>query len=105
MKSEGFHLELKVPCQHGWTISQYAREFGLTWHAVKREVTSENAWHCPERTQPTMLTIAKQTHGARRLAVCPTIRGTRLHHELRRDHGYIGGYPSFARGFEVLRPQ
>ena len=52
-----------------------------------------------------MLTASQQAHVERRLAVCPTIRGTDLHHELRRDYGYTGSYPSFARHLEVLRPQ
>jgi len=40
MQSEGIHMELKVLYQHGWSISQLAREFGLNWRTVKREVTS-----------------------------------------------------------------
>jgi transposase len=52
-----------------------------------------------------MAAVANNAHVTRRLAVCPTIRGTDLHHELRRDYGYTGSYPSFARHLEVLRPQ
>jgi transposase len=105
MQSEGIHMELKFLYQHGWSISQLAREFGLNWRTVKREVMSEHARHYPERTKPTMLTASQQAHVERRLAVCPTIRGTDLHHELRGDYGYTGSYPSFARHLEALRPQ
>jgi transposase len=105
MQSEGIHMELKVLHQHGWSISQLAREFGLNWRTVKREVTSETPRHYPERAKPTMLTASQRAHIERRLAVCSTIRGTLLHHEVCRDYGYTGSYPSFARHLEVLRPQ
>jgi AraC-like DNA-binding protein len=71
-------MELKVLYQHGWSISQLAREFGLNWRTVKREVTSETPRRYPERLKPTMLTASQQAHVERRLAVCPTIRGTDL---------------------------
>jgi transposase len=105
MQSEGIHMELKVLYQHGWPISQLAHEFGLNWRTVKREVTSDNPRHYPERAKPTTFTAAQQAHSERRLAVCPTIRVTDLHHELRRDYAYTGSYPSFARHLEALRPQ
>lgn len=98
-------MELKVLYQHGWSISQLAREFGLNWRTVKREVSSETPRRYPARSKPTMLTASQQAHVTRRLAVCPTIRGTHLHHEVCRDYGYTGSYPSFARHLEVLRPQ
>ena len=104
MQSEGTHMELKVLHQHGWSISQLAREFGLNWRTVKREVSSGGPRHYPERAKPTALTAAQQAHVERRLAVCPVIRGTDLHRELCRDYGYTGSYPSFARHLEGLRP-
>jgi hypothetical protein len=89
MQSEGIHMELKVLYQHGWSIRKLAREFGLNWRTVKREVTSDNPRHYPERVKPTTLTAAQHAHSGRRLAVCPTIRGTDLHHELRRDCAWL----------------
>ena len=78
MQSEGIQMELKVLHQHGWSISELAREFGLNWRTVKREVMSEEPRRYPERVKPTALTPAQQAHVERRLAVCPTIRGTDL---------------------------
>jgi transposase len=40
----------------------------------------------------------------RRLAVCPTIRGTDLYRELCRGYHYAGSYSSFARPLLTLRP-
>lgn len=97
-------MELKALHAHGWSISQLAREFGLNWRTVKREVTSDGPRRYPERVKPTALTPAQRAHVERRLAVCPTIRGTDLHHELHRDYGYTGSYPSFARHLVSLRP-
>ena len=97
-------MELKVLHQHGWSISELAREFGLNWRTVKREVMSDGPRHYPDRAKPTTLTTAQHAHVDRRLAVCPTVRGTDLHHELRRDYGYTGSYPSFARHLAGLRP-
>lgn len=97
-------MELKVLHQHGWSISALAREFGLNWRTVKREVTSDTPRHYAHRAKPTALTDAQHAHVERRLGVCPTIRATDLHHERRRDYGYTGSYPSFARHLEQLRP-
>jgi hypothetical protein len=36
-------------------------------------------------------------HIERRLTVCPGIRGTDLHAELRYEYGYGGSYPTFQR--------
>lgn len=97
-------MELHVLHQHGWSISALAREFGLNWRTVKREVTSPAPRHYPASAQPTALTEPQLRHVERRLAVCPTIRGTDLHGELVRDYGYTGSYPAFARKLRALRP-
>ena len=97
-------MELHVLHQHGWSISALAREFGLNWRTVKREVPSPAPRHYPERAQPTALTEPQLRHVERRLAVCPTIRGTDLHAELVRDYTYTGSYPAFARKLRRLRP-
>jgi transposase len=104
MQSEGTHMELKVLHQHGWSINRLAREFGLNWRTVKREVMSDGPRRYPDRAKPSALTPAQQAHVERRLAVCPVIRGTDLHHELCRDYGYASSYPSFARHLVGLRP-
>jgi transposase len=97
-------MELHVLHQHGWSISALAREFGLNWRTVKREVSSPTPRHYPARAQPTALTEPQLRHVERRLAGCPTIRGTDLHAELGRDYGYTGSYPAFARKLRALRP-
>jgi transposase len=97
-------MELHVLHQHGWSISALAREFGLNWRTVKREVTSHAPRHYSRRVQPTALTEPQLRHVERRLAGCPTIRGTDLHAELGRDYGYTGSYPAFVRKLRGLRP-
>lgn len=97
-------MELHVLHQHGWSISALAREFGLNWRTVKREVTSQAPRSYSKRAQPTALREPQLRHIERRLGVCPRIRGTDLHAELVRDYGYTGSYPAFARHLRQLRP-
>jgi transposase len=97
-------MELHVLHKHGWSISALAREFGLNWRTVQRELASPGPRHYPERAKPTVLTEAQLRHVERRLAVCPTLRGTDLYGELCRDYGYGGSYPAFARHLRRLRP-
>jgi len=97
-------MELRVLHQHGWSISALAREFGLSRNTVKREVESLEPRRYPMRAKPTALTEAQQAHIGRRLAVCPTIRGTDLHAELVGQYEYAGSYPAFARHLRSLRP-
>jgi transposase len=104
MKSGAIWMELHALHKHGWTISALAREFGLNWRAVKRELESAEPRRYPERAKPTALTEAQRAHLERRLAVCPTLRGTDLHAELVRDYGYVGSYPAFARHLRGVRP-
>ena len=58
----------------------------------------------PARAQPTALTEPQLRQVERRLAVCPSLRGTDLHAELVRDYGYGGSYPAFARKLRQFRP-
>jgi transposase len=104
MKSGAIWMELHALHKHGWTISALAREFGLNWRTVKRELESGEPRRYSERAKPTALTEAQQAHVERRLAVCPTLRGTDLHGELVREYGYAGSYPAFARHLRPLRP-
>ena len=104
MKSGAIWMELHALHKHGWTISALAREFGLNWRTVKRELESGEPRRYSERARPTALTEAQQAHVERRLAVCPTLRGTDLHGELVRDYEYVGSYPAFARHLRTLRP-
>jgi transposase len=97
-------MELHVLHRHGWSISALAREFGLNWRTVKREVASPGPRGYFERAKPTALTDAQGRHVERRLAVCPALRGTDLHAELVRDYGYTGSYAAFARHLRPLRP-
>jgi transposase len=104
MKSGAIWMELHALHKHGWTISALAREFGLNWRTVKRELESGEPRRYSERAKPTALTEAQQAHVERRLAVCPTLRGTDLYGELVRDYEYAGSYPAFARHLRTLRP-
>ena len=97
-------MELSVLYRQGWSISQLAREFGLNWRTVKKEVESPGLRRYPSRVKPTALTPAQLAHVERRLAVCPVIRGTDLLAELRHDYGYQGSYMSFWRQLKELRP-
>lgn len=97
-------MEIKVLHDHGWSISQLAREFGLCRETIRRELASEDTRHYPKRAKPTALSAAQQAHIERRLAMCPTIRGSILYHELARDYGYTGSYPAFIRHLRLLRP-
>ena len=104
MKSGETWMELHVLHKHGWSISALAREFGLNWRTVKREVESPGPRQYPLRDEPTALSEVQLRHVERRLAVCPSLRGTDLHAELQRDYGYTGSYPAFARKLRRLRP-
>jgi len=97
-------MELRVLHQHGWSISALAREFGLSRNTVKRELESPEPRRYPVRAKPTALSEAQQAHVERRLAVCPTIRGTDLHAELVGQYEYAGSYPAFARHLRTVRP-
>jgi transposase len=104
MKAGAIWMELHALHKHGWTISALAREFGLNWRTVKRELESGAPRRYPERAKPTALTEAQQARVERRLAVCPTLRGTDLYGELTREYEYVGSYPAFARQPRTLRP-
>jgi transposase len=97
-------MELHVLHKHGWSISALAREFGLNWRTVKRELASAGPRRYPEREKPTALSEVQLRHVERRLAVCSSLRGTDLHGELVRDYEYAGSYPAFARHLRALRP-
>jgi transposase len=97
-------MEITVLHAHGWSVSRLAREFGLSRTTIRRELASEAPRRYTARSQPTALTEAQRAHVARRLAMCPALRGSLLYHELGRDYGYAGSYPAFIRHLRVLRP-
>jgi transposase len=97
-------MEIKVLHQHGWAISALAREFGLSRTTVRRELASDGPRRYPTRHKPTALSAPQLAQVERRLAMCPTIRGSVLYHELRRDYAYTGSYPAFIRHLRPLRP-
>ena len=104
MQSEEMSMSLKVLRSHGWSISALAREFGLNWRTVRREVASEEPRRYGPRERPAGLSEAQLVHVERRLVVCPGIRGTDLHAELRSEYSYQGSYPTFERQLRLLRP-
>lgn len=97
-------MELHALHRHGWTISALAREFGLSRVTVRRELASLEPRRYASRAVRTALNEAQQAHIARRLAVCPAIRGSILYAELRADFGYAASYPAFTRHLRRLRP-
>lgn len=97
-------MELKVLHRHGWTVSQLAREFGISRTTVYRELASETPRRYAERVKPTALSEAQARHVERRLEACPRMRGTILYEELRREYGYQGSYAAFGRHLRGLRP-
>ena len=97
-------MELRVLHQHGWSVAALAREFGLNWRTVKRELESDRPRRYARRESRTALSAAQVAHVERRLAVCPGIRGTVLYHELGRDYGYAASYPAFVRHLRAVRP-
>ena len=104
MQSGETHVELKVLHDHGWSVSALAREFGLSRNTVYRELASPGPRRYAERERPATLNEAQHMHVERRLAVCPSIRGTDLYGELRREYAYERSYAAFQRQLRVLRP-
>jgi transposase len=97
-------MEITVLHAHGWSVSRLAREFGLSRTTIRRELSSEAPRRYPPRSKPTALSDAQRAHVERRLAMCPTLRGSVLYHELCHEYGYGGSYPAFIRHLRVLRP-
>ena len=96
-------MELHALHRHGWTVSALAREYGLSRNTVRRELASAEPRRYADRTIRTALSEAQQAHVARRIEVCPTIRGTIVYAELREQHGYTASYPAFIRHLRQLR--
>lgn len=105
MKSGAIYMEINALHRHGWTVSALAREFGLSRLTVRREIASGEPRRYPERARAMALNEAQAAHVGRRLEACPEIRGTTLFHELRRDYGYAGSYPTFIRQLRRLRDE
>ena len=78
MQSEEVSMSLKVLRSHGWSITARANEFGLNRRTVKCELESTGLRRHGPRPQPAALTEVQLIHVERRLAVCPSIRGTDL---------------------------
>lgn len=104
MQSEEVWMSMKVLQEHGWSIAAMAREFGLNWRTVKRTLELQAAPRYGPRRRLFALNEVQLVHVERRLEVCPSIRGTDLHAELRHDYGYRGSYPTFERQLRLLRP-
>lgn len=96
-------MELKALSRLGWSVTALAREYGLSRTTVYKELAS-SAPRSYSRAKPTELNEAQLVHVQRRLSVCPGIRGTDLHAELRYEYGYEGSYPAFERHLRLLRP-
>ena len=103
MESEETWMELHVLHRHGWSIRALAREFGLNWRTVRRYATAPAPPGYPPRVCPAELTPAQLAHVERRLAACPSLRGTVLLRELR-ELGYSASAASMRRRLRILRP-
>ena len=97
-------MELHALHRHGWTISALAREFGLSRITVRRELANLGPRRYGPRAVRSGLTEAQTAHVARRVAICPTIRGSIVYAELQADYGYTASYPAFIRHLRQLRP-
>ena len=104
MQSGETHMELKALRRLGWSVSAMAREFGLARNTIYKELAGDGARRYGPRPRPAALNEAQTVHVERRLVVCPGIRGTDLHAELRSAYGYDGSYPAFERQLRLLRP-
>ena len=97
-------MELHALYRHGWTVSALAREYGLSRNTVRRELANPERRRYASRDVRTALSEAQQAHVARRVEVCPTIRGTIVYAELQESYGYTASYPAFIRHLRQLRP-
>jgi len=97
-------MEIKALRHHGWSVADIAREYDLAPNTVRAELSSKLPRHYQQRAEPTELTESQLVHVQRRLVVCPNLRGTDLHAELRSQYGYDGSYPAFQRRLRLLRP-
>jgi len=105
VESEELWMELRVLHQHGWSVSALARHFKLNRRTVTRELRAERPPGYPPRAPLHPFSVAQLAHIERRLAVCPVIRSTDLHRELRTEYGYGGSYWTFLRQVRSLRPR
>ena len=104
MESEEIWMDLRALRRHGWSISALAREFHLNRRTVTRELEAVEPRRYPLRLPQHPLTPAQLAHIERRLAVCPRLRATDLHHELQSGYGCSGSYWTFRRQLVPLRP-
>ena len=96
-------MELKALSRLGWSVTALAHEYGLSRTTVYKELASSGP-RSSGRAKPTELNDTQSIHIERRLSVCPGIRGTDLHAELRHEYSYVGSYPAFQRHLRLLRP-
>ena len=104
MQSEETRMEIKALFRLGWRVTQIAREYSLSRTTVYKELAAPVPRVYGPRNRPTALNEAQLVHIERRLTICPSIRGTDLHVELRHEFGYGGSYPAFQRQLRLLRP-
>ena len=90
----------------GWTCMPYIATAGASapWPAsslnrrtVRRELAAGAPPGYPPRALRYPFTPAQLAHIDRRLAVCPSLRATDLHHELQIEYGYAGSYSTCRR--------
>ena len=104
MESEEIWMDLHALHRHGWSISALARKFHLNRRTVRRELAAGAPPGYPPRAVQHPFTAAQLAHIDRRLAVCPSLRATDLHFELRTEYGYAGSYSTCRRQLAPLRP-
>jgi AraC-like DNA-binding protein len=90
VESEEIWMDLHALHRHGWSISAMARKFHLNRRTVTRQLKAAEPRRYPRRALQHPLAPAPLAHIDRRLGVCPSLRATDLHHELRTEYGYAG---------------
>jgi transposase len=103
VESEEIWMDLRALHRHGWSVSALAREFHINRRTVNRELEAIEPRRYPRRSPQNPLTPSQLAHIEHRLAVCPALRTTDLHHELQSEYGYAGSSPTFRRQLAPLR--
>jgi transposase len=104
VESEEVWMDLHALHRHGRSISALARKFHLNRRTARRELAAGAPPGYPPRALRYPFTPAQLAHIDRRLAVCPSLQATDLHHELQTEYGYAGSYSTCRRQLAPLRP-
>jgi hypothetical protein len=102
--SEEVGTDLHALHRYDWSISALAGRFHLHRRAVRRELVARPPRGYPLQALRNPFTPAQLAHIERRLAVCPALRATDLHHDLGSAYGYTSSYTTFPCQLGPPRP-